>query len=232
MKSEIKSFLKKRPFILKYARLITDRSLWSYSYRKNIKGSSNEIRIGKSSIMSRCKIKIRGHNNIVQVGESCILRNVTFFIKGDNNVIELGDFVQFNRQGLIWVEDCGCVIKVGDKTTFEGSHLAATEDASKIEIGKNCMFAYDIDVRTGDSHSILDLNSGKRINYAKNVQIGNHVWIGSHVSILKGVKIKEGSVVATRSVVTKSFNEENVILGGVPAEIIKKDVEWDRRRLP
>lgn len=93
------------------------------------------------------------------------------------------------------------------------------------------MFAYDIDLRTGDSHSIIDSATMKRINYAKNIEIEDHVWIASHVSILKGVKILRNSVIATRSVVTKSFNKEGVIIGGAPAKILKENVTWSRKRI-
>lgn len=231
IKAKLKSFLKQRPLLLKYARIVSDSSLWSYRYKKRIRGRYNKIRIGKTSILNKCRFKIEGHNNVIQIGESNILRNVTFFVKGNDNYIKLDDFVQFNRDGLIWVEDYECLIEIGEKTTFEGSHLAVTEPKSKITIGNDCMFAYDIDVRTGDSHSILDVKSGKRINYAKDVSIGNHVWVGSHVSILKGAKIGKNSVVATRSVVTKPFKDSNVVIGGAPAKIIKTGIDWDRRRL-
>lgn len=93
------------------------------------------------------------------------------------------------------------------------------------------MFAYDIDLRTGDSHSIIDAHTQKRINYAQNIEIGNHVWIASHVSILKGVRISDNSVVATRAVVTKSFEDENVLIGGTPAKKIKENINWDRQRI-
>lgn len=231
MKREIKIFLKKRPILMKYARILSDRSLWGYSYKKGIKGKLNKIDIGNSSILSKCHFKIIGRNNVIEIGESNILKNVTFFIKGDNNYIKLNDFVQFNREGLIWIEDYHCLIDIGQNTTFEESHLAATEPESKILIGMDCMFAYDIDVRTGDSHSILDLETGKRINYAKDVKIDDHVWVGSHVSILKGTEILQNTIVATRSVVTKSIKEKNVIIGGTPAKILKRGVYWDRSRI-
>jgi acetyltransferase-like isoleucine patch superfamily enzyme len=92
------------------------------------------------------------------------------------------------------------------------------------------MFANDIDLRTGDSHSIIDSLSSERINYAQDINIGNHVWVASHVSILKGVHISDNSVVATRAVVTKSFQENNILIGGMPAKKIKENINWDRQR--
>ena len=54
----------------------------------------------------------------------------------------------------------------------------------------------------------------------KGIVIGSNCWIGSKVTILDGVTIGNASVVAAGSVVTKSF-EENVVIGGVPAKVIK-----------
>src|SRR5450759_1692287 len=93
------------------------------------------------------------------------------------------------------------------------------------------MFAYDIDLRTGDSHSILDSTTMKRTNYARNVEIADHVWVASHVSILKGVKLLKNTVVATRSVVTKSFEKEGILIGGTPVKVLKEGITWDRKRI-
>ncbi|MGB5966193.1 MAG: hypothetical protein WBG65_11800 [Sulfurimonadaceae bacterium] len=93
------------------------------------------------------------------------------------------------------------------------------------------MFAYDIDIRTGDSHSILDKRTGERVNYAKDIQIGNHVWMAVHARILKGVHIQENSVVGTGSIVTKSIDEESVVIAGNPAGIVKINITWDRKNI-
>lgn len=107
--------------------------------------------------------------------------------------------------------------------------MACTE-GSKVIIGDDCLFSSEIVFRTGDSHSILDQN-GKRINSAKDITIGNHVWLGHRVLINKGVYIGDNSIVGTGSVVTKAFNEGNIVLAGVPAEIKKKDVNWCDKRI-
>ena len=55
----------------------------------------------------------------------------------------------------------------------------------------------------------------------KGVSIGNDCWIGANTAILDGVELKDRTVVAAGSVVTKSF-EGNVLLGGIPAKVLKK----------
>jgi acetyltransferase-like isoleucine patch superfamily enzyme len=97
-------------------------------------------------------------------------------------------------------------------------------------IGHDCMFAYDIDVRTGDSHSIIETSSQARVNYAENVTIGNHVWIAAHCSILKGIVISDDSIVATGSIVTKAFFRHGTIIAGNPARVIKEGITWSRKR--
>jgi acetyltransferase-like isoleucine patch superfamily enzyme len=53
------------------------------------------------------------------------------------------------------------------------------------------------------------------------VVIGTNVWIGARVIILAGVTIADGTVIAAGAVVTKSIHEPDMIVGGVPAKIIK-----------
>ena len=53
------------------------------------------------------------------------------------------------------------------------------------------------------------------------VVIGDDVWIGAGVIILAGVTLGSRTVVAAGAVVTKSFPDGNVVIGGVPAKILK-----------
>jgi acetyltransferase-like isoleucine patch superfamily enzyme len=101
-----------------------------------------------------------------------------------------------------------------------------------VKIGNSCLFSTDITFRTGDSHSIINGHSGKRINPSKSIKIGNHVWFGHNSTILKGVVIQDNSIVAASSLVTKPFLDSGgIILGGNPAKIIKEDINWDRNRV-
>lgn len=52
------------------------------------------------------------------------------------------------------------------------------------------------------------------------VYIGRGSWLGAHSSILAGVTLANTTLVASGAIVTKSFEEEGIIIGGCPAEII------------
>ncbi len=136
----------------------------------------------------------------------------------------------FLKDTDIHIEDSGNEVYIGEKTTIFGkTHLACTE-GKKILIGKDCMFSTDVIFRTGDSHSIVDIN-GKRINEAKDIIIGNHIWIGNKVILTKGVEICDDSIVGTGSIVTKKFNKKGLLIAGVPAKEIKENVNWLRERI-
>ena len=106
----------------------------------------------------------------------------------------------------------------------------ATLEGTAIVVGEDCMFSHDIRLRTSDSHSIIN-NEGVRINNAKSISVGNHCWIGMQVLILKGSQVQDNSIVAARALVSKQFDEGCAIIAGMPATIIRTNINWDRKRL-
>ena len=52
------------------------------------------------------------------------------------------------------------------------------------------------------------------------IVLGRNVWVGSNSTILAGVTIGDNAVVAAGAVVTKDV-PDNVIVGGVPAKVIR-----------
>ncbi len=55
----------------------------------------------------------------------------------------------------------------------------------------------------------------------KAIHIKKNAWIGANATILQGVTIGENAIVAVGSVVSKDV-PDNVIVGGIPAKIIKE----------
>lgn len=173
-------------------------------------------------------IQINGNGNTVVIEKGAILLNSLIRVIGNNNWVTLkaGSYVSGAE---LWVENDGCEIQIGENA-FVGhhTHLACTEDGSQLLLGRDCMVSSYVQIRTGDSHSILDIE-GQRINYAQSVRIGDHCWIGEGSKILKGVTLDGDDIVATGSIVTKSFGK-NYLIAGVPAKIVKENVTWDKER--
>jgi acetyltransferase-like isoleucine patch superfamily enzyme len=95
-----------------------------------------------------------------------------------------------------------------------------------ISFGNNVVVGWNIHIRDGDGHVVFDQNN-QVTNANKPIYIGNKVWLASYASVLKGVIIQDNSIVAYGSIVTKSFQESNIIIGGMPANIVKRNVTWD-----
>lgn len=232
--SKMKTFLKKIVLKNKFLyvasmTLLGKRSVFN-PLVKHIRGRGNIIISPATVLFSNCKVDIAGNNNLIHISDFCVFNNVTFLIRGDNHRIKISKSVKFNYGGSLHMEDEGGLLEIGEDAIFEEVHIAVTEPGSRIVIGAGCMFAYDIDLRTGDSHSVIDAKTNQRINPAQDVVIDEHVWVGSHCSILKGVHIHRDCIVATRTVLTKTFHREGVIIGGSPARILKEDITWQRQR--
>ncbi|MFN3900081.1 MAG: acyltransferase [Alishewanella aestuarii] len=86
-----------------------------------------------------------------------------------------------------------------------------------IVIGRGCYIAPNVGLITAN-HNIIDLDLHTE---GKGITLGDKCWIGMNSVILPGVILGERTIVAANSVVTKSFEQGNVILAGSPARVIK-----------
>ena len=111
-------------------------------------------------------------------------------------------------------------------TEIGGANLVCCGESTSISIGKNNLWAHNIELRTCDGHDII-LNN-KVINQEKSIVIANHVWLAENVKILKGVSIAEDSVVGMNSLVTSNVYPQNVIMAGNPAKVIKNNISWKK----
>ena len=72
----------------------------------------------------------------------------------------------------------------------------------------------------------------KLINPNTDIIINNHVWIGTRSLLLKGTVLPPNSVVGAMSLVNKTFEEPNSLIAGIPAKVIKRNINWSRQFPP
>lgn len=203
----------------------------AYKNRRYISvGNWMQLPLSSERNLKKTTIKLHGRNNRLLIGENVILTHCEIRLSGEDNLIEIADNVRFSAGKIYLGGTRGQHIRIGADTTVEGAYLLVDEAAS-IEIGRDCMFSTDIIMRTGDKHSILDVVSGERVNRSRDIQIADRVWIGRDVTVLKGTVLRPETVVATRSLVSRAFDEGECVVAGVPAKIVKRGVRWDRRLL-
>lgn len=92
-----------------------------------------------------------------------------------------------------------------------------------IHLGRNFLFAPGVKLISSNHDS---KNHSQSIA-SKPIIIGDNVWIGTNVVILPGVEIGNYCVIGAGSIVTKSFKQNNLIIAGNPAKIIRIKNEED-----
>lgn len=92
-----------------------------------------------------------------------------------------------------------------------------------VEIGKDCIIAWDTFITDCDWHGIEGKNSTKK------TIIKDHTWIGVGAKILKGAVINKNSIVTSLSVVLEGEYPERVLLSGAPAKVLRTNISnWHR----
>lgn len=91
-------------------------------------------------------------------------------------------------------------------------------DKQLLSIGDNVIISSDVLFVTHDA-SYTILGDRTRSLFGK-IKIGNNCFIGERSTIMYGVELADSIIVAAGSVVTKSFKQEGVIIGGNPAKVI------------
>lgn len=92
---------------------------------------------------------------------------------------------------------------------------------NRIEIGHNVAISVNVSIRDSDNHTLVPSENVM----TQPIKIGNNVWIGMNSTILKGVEIGDGAVIAAGAVVNKSI-PARCLAGGVPARVIKENIDW------
>ena len=222
LKHNILIFLCKRMFLKKIIKNI----------RKPDKGNRIILikRNGKRIKKRRIKglyTKFGGSNNYIEIKEPFKIKQLVVSMPGNNNILKIGEYAAIGSLTIAMSNNSK--VTIGKK--FYGAKrtifIAKEEGGAQISIGDNCLFSYDVIVRTSDTHTIYDNRTKEVLNCSKNIKIGNHVWVAARAIILKGVEISDNSVIAAGSIVTKKFTEPNALIAGIPAKIKKREINWN-----
>ncbi|NGM21803.1 acyltransferase [Roseomonas stagni] len=170
--------------------------------------SGNAILLGPRSDRCRAALTVGGHRGVVVLGGTTGTVNLKLTMNGLGNL-----FIQ-GAEGSANSLDC----------LLDG-------EGRRIAIGAGCMISYGVQLRTSDSHAILDIAGGCQVNMPEDVVVEPHVWLARDVVVMKGVTIGRGSAVGARSLVTADV-APCTLVAGVPARVLRQGVTWSRASRP
>ncbi|BAO75580.1 maltose O-acetyltransferase [Winogradskyella sp. PG-2] len=168
------------------------------------------------------RVKILNGNNF-QFGKACTLeRNVLIDCYSDKkivfgNIVKIGAFSTISTTSHL--SKSGIGLKIGNNSAIgEYSYFGCS---GGVKIGNDVIMGQYVSFHS-ENHSF---NNNKLLIREQGVSssgidIGNNIWVGSKATFLDGCKVGDNSVVAAGAVVNDIF-PSNVLIGGVPAKIIK-----------
>ncbi len=161
---------------------------------------------------------------IFNISKSLCVNKPSDGYRGTSSYFKVSSGATINCQRFDFFQCSVClydnaVLNFGDNSYM--NHGGAICCQKSITIGNDTIIGTGVKIRDTDNHTII----GKEM--ASPIVIGNHVWIGVNVIILKGVTIGDGAVVAAGSVVVHDV-PSRCLVAGVPAKVVREDVEWQR----
>ena len=182
---------------------------------------------GKQILLHQ-KTIIKGSRNIETDGTLWIgIGGADFSHKRDTTFLNIRGKLKIQSSVLI---SRGCRFDIGKNALLEIGEHSYIHPFTKViiqhgmRIGRYCSISWDCQFLDDDFHELE--YDGKKETVNRQIVIGDRTWIGSNVSIYKGVVIGNDCVVASNSVVKHTFTENNVLIAGNPARIIKRNIVW------
>jgi acetyltransferase-like isoleucine patch superfamily enzyme len=208
---------------------------------KNIYFECRKIRATFSFVMLRTLYYRLNGKRIISSNRVSIYGLKNIQTKG---LLKIGiDYVGFmDRYDRTLIRNTGSMHIIGNVSIGKGCRLDIGENAilrihsayinanstlvimHGLTIGAGSVISWGCQFLDEDFHSIS--YAGKFLKSRNEISVGNHVWIGCNVTVLKGARLPNGSVVASGSVVTANFEEENTLIAGNPAKVIRHNISW------
>lgn len=192
---------------------------------KEIDGLKNNNVIfspNRNVFVEKCKFIFHGKNNILCLGDNIHIKNSILNFQGDNSIVYLSSSKHVYYLNISIYNNS--VLYFGKNNYFNDILNIILSEQTHVLIGNDCLFSFDIWLRTADPHLIYDVESKERKNYSKSIFIGDHVWVGQNAFVLKGTQVGSGSIIGAASVVPNKKIPSNTSWAGNPAKQIGKKV--------
>ncbi len=143
-------------------------------------------------------------NGAISIGQNCV-----FGFKAGG----------FHYKGCIEIQ-----ARTEEATISIGNNVSTNNNificaSNSIIIGENTLIGQNVTIMDFEAHGVSP-DKRREVGEIGSIVIHENVWIGNNVVILKNSVIGKNTIIAAGAVVAGVF-PENVIIGGIPAKIIK-----------
>ena len=148
-----------------------------------------------------------------------------------NGLLEINGKVQFGLDTKLYVKD-EAILKLGHINSF----ASRTEIIcfKSISIGNWVQFGNDCLITDTNFHELKDLSTQTKLPMNKEISIGFYNFIGARSTIKGNTTTPNNCLVGTNSLLNKNYFSlgENIILGGIPAKLIKENIvrDWETEK--
>lgn len=127
----------------------------------------------------------------------------------------------------------GGSVFIGDDVRATARMMINCRNQGIVSFDKDILIGSDVVLMTDDCHTIISIADNRRINpYGGSIFLRRHIWVADSVRIMGNSVIESDTVIGAGAFVRKIFEETGVILAGVPAQVIRRNITWDHRDLP
>ncbi len=146
---------------------------------------------------------------------------------GKQNLVNNGLYITYT--GLYDGPPKNTLVEIGDKNLFNGRVYITppVHGGRRIHIGSHNLFANRVLFMGRNDHGIFDKDTHEQLNADHDVVLGDRNWICKDAELYPRARVGNDCVIAAHAVVNHSFQEDNLLLAGIPAVIKRKNIIWN-----
>jgi len=175
---------------------------------------------------------------VVTIGSRCTIKNRRYVDLGSGTIIKDNCVIDgWGEEGLVIGRrssiGSGSILRVSGSTAVRGKRIKIGENVGLsdychiqggggVEIGNDTICGPFVSFHP-ENHGIeaSEVPIRKQASTYKGISVGRNCWIGAKSTLLDGCVVGDNCVVAAGSVVNRQF-DSNVIIGGVPARVLRQ----------
>jgi acetyltransferase-like isoleucine patch superfamily enzyme len=135
-------------------------------------------------------------------------------------------YVQFGKDYFIYVARNAYGEFGHFSSMASNGKLICTE---KVVLGSYARIGSESQIMDTNFHQMVNTASGEKYPMTLPIIIGDYNYIGNRVSIMQNTKTSNFCTIASNSLCNKDYRSfgENVLIGGIPAKLIKENISRD-----